>query len=463
MRNTDSASSLTGNILRVFSANLIIAIFGFIGSFIFPKILSIDSYVEYQTFLLYVGYIAITHLGFPSGMMVKYAGSEYEDIDNKQYKAEIKLLFGILISFSILFSIIALVKRDKIWWFLALVTFPNGICASYKSLLQAWNRFKAFGRLSTFLSVAIPCIGLIYYGVFKNLPGDIYIIIYIIIYWIATFGICIEIFRKISGAASNRVFSKVNWEIEKIGAIIVIGNYINVLFSSVDKQFVKIFYGNHEFAYYAFGLQMQAMMNIFISSISQPLFPAMAKGKFNKAEYSEIVHLLFIFGSLLGCAYFAASIIVKIFIKKYIPSLSVISIYFMAFPAMAVVNCLYVNLYKITGKMKEYIITLISVLLLAIVLNAIFIWIFHEYTAVAIATVITYYIWLLIGSFQFDFIEINIYDILYLICFVLCFYFITRRVNDWVGIFFFLGFDFVLANIFYKETFLKYFKRVIKR
>lgn len=33
-------------------------------------------------------------------------------------------------------------------------------------------------------------------------------------------------------------------------------------------------------AYYSFGMSMQSLMTVFIISIAQPLFPAMAQGKF---------------------------------------------------------------------------------------------------------------------------------------------------------------------------------------
>ena len=61
-------TTLKGNIFRALSANFIVAIVGFLGSFIFPRILTINDYALYHTFTLYLSYITILHLGFPSGM-----------------------------------------------------------------------------------------------------------------------------------------------------------------------------------------------------------------------------------------------------------------------------------------------------------------------------------------------------------------------------------------------------------
>lgn len=78
--------SLTGNIVKVLSANFWVAVDRIVGSFIFHKILSIEGYALYHTFTLYVSYIGILHLGFPSGMAIKYAGKNYETLDKNQYK-----------------------------------------------------------------------------------------------------------------------------------------------------------------------------------------------------------------------------------------------------------------------------------------------------------------------------------------------------------------------------------------
>ena len=70
-------------------------------------------------------------------------------------------------------------------------------------------------------------------------------------------------------------------------------------------------------------------------------------------------------GSASGVAYFACSFVVEHWIKNYIASLSVIQIYFLVFPAMAVINCLYTNLYKIRRMKNRYILDLFIMLGLA--------------------------------------------------------------------------------------------------
>lgn len=463
MMGTKKENSLVKNIVRVLSANFWVAAIGFIGSFIFPRILTIDAYALYHTFTLYLGYITITHLGFPSGMVINYAGKDYDEIDKKQYRSEILLLMGILLFFTVAFFAISIATQNRMIAYIALAIIPTGITGSYKSLLQAWNRFKLFSRISTALATAVPLAALAYYLATKTLPGDVYIVIYLAVYWVVTIAILIEINHKIVGVKANRLLSVENLRTEKIGLAMVLGNYINTLFVSADKQFVKWFFGNQEFAYYSFGMSMQSLMTVFIVSIAQPLFPAMAQGKFKDDEYNNIKELLLVFGSLSGCAYFAVSIIVKLFIQKYIRSLEVVGVYFVVFPAMAVINCLYINLYKIKGIMKTYIKTLGGILAVSIALNTIFVFAMGKFTGVAIATTITYYIWFFVGFKQFDFLRITIRDCIYLIVYTIGFFVITKIFNDYVGFVIYFVFIGALAMGCYKNELMVYIENLFKR
>lgn len=449
-------TTLKGNIFRALSANFIVAIVGFLGSFIFPRILTIDDYALYHTFTLYLSYITILHLGFPSGMAVNYAGKDFETIDKKQYKSELILLFLILTVGTIGLFAGAFIVKSTMLVYISLAVIPVGVIGSYKSLLQSWNRFRAFGRVSAILSLSVPIFAIAYYFVTGGLPGDTYIAIYLIANWLVTAYIVFENATFVRESKPNKLLSKRNFETEKIGLALVAGNYINTLFVSADKQFVNLFFDTEKFAFYSFAMSMQSLMTVFITSISQPLFPAMAQGKFHEKEYNDVKSLLVVFGSLSGCAYFAVSIIVKYFIPKYMESLSVVSVYFVVFPAMAVINCLYTNMYKIFGKMKMYVTTLAAILAIAIILNAGFVFILKDYRGVAIATTITYYIWFITGFKQFDFMKLTKNDVFYLIIYTVGFFGITKIQNYFIGFFVYGIFILILAVACYRKLLEKY-------
>lgn len=455
--------SLGGNILRVLTANFWVSAVGFISSFIFPKILSIDDYALYHTYTLYLTYITILHLGFPSGMVINYAGKDYDQIDPKQYKTEMILLGSVLSFFAVVALVLSIILHNQMLAFVALAILPNDLIGSYKSLLQAWSKFKEFSIISTILSTAIPVVALLYYVIAGILPGNVYIIINLTVNWVIALFIINEIYKKIKGVKMNPVLTAENLATEKTGIMLVLGNYVHTLFTSADKQFIKWFFGNSEFAFYSFGISMKALMTVFITSIAQPLFPAMAQGKFKDEDYSGLKELLIIFGSLSGYAYFATSIIVNNFIQKYTNSLDVVGIYFVVFPAMAVVSCLYINLYKIKNMMRLYLKTIIGVLGVSIVTNALAVKLYPDYTGVAIATVVTYYFWFFLGFKQFKFLKLTIRDILYLAFYTAGFFFTTRNLNDFVGMAVYFAFIAVIALIFYRDRVKQAVRIITKR
>lgn len=454
--------SLVKNIARVLSANFLVTIIGFAGSFIFPKILSFDDYALYHTFTLYVGYIGILHLGFPSGMVLKYAGTDYDSLDRAKYKAEISILIAILTAFTLLFVGIAIFTQDRMVWYVAAAIIPIGITSSYKSLFQAWSQFKLFSKISSIIAIAVPAIALLFYVISGYLLGDVYIVIYLVVYWLIALWMLCRAITKTYKSPCGKILTKENWETGKNGFFLVLGNYMSTLFVSADKQFIKMFYSNIEFAYYSFGMSMQNIMTVFIRSIAQPLFPAMAQGKFKDDEYNTIKTILMVFGSFSGCAYFATAIIVNRFIPKYIDSLNVVGIYFVVFPAMAVVDCLYINLYKTKGLMVTYIKTLVLVFVTAIILNGCAVMLYKEYTGVAYATTITYYIWYIIGFKQFKFIKFTIRDLIYLIVYMIGFFIITKNSSAFLGMILYFVFVILLAMVFYQKDIKLYIKKIYK-
>lgn len=457
------SKSLKQNIFRVLVTNFWVAIVGFLGSFVFPKILSVQDYALYHTFTLYIGYIAILHLGFPSGMVVNYAGKNYVDIDKKQYKSEMIILICILLFFTSSFLIVSLILNSLMLFFVSCAIMPVCLISSYYALLQAWSRFKRYSRLNMFITSAIPIIAFTHYLIRGHLPGNIYIIIYLSVYWAIMLWIVFQEGISLCQIKANKLLSKQNFITEKTGISLVIGNYMVTLFCSLDKQFVNWFFGAEEFAFYSFSMAMQTLMTIFITSISQPLFPAMANGKFSNESYPTIKRILFVFGSFSCCAYFAISIVIKLFIHKYVGSLEIVRLYFIIFPAMAVVNCIYVNLYKIQNRMYLYIKTIAFVLLCAIILNTVAVFIFKNYSGVALATAVTYYIWLFIGSKQFHFMKLEFRDIAYIISFAFGFYLVTMIKNDVIGLFCSIIFVLALCVIFYYKEILNVLKgKIVK-
>lgn len=444
------------NITKVLLSNFWVAILGLINGFVFPKAMSIDEYSIFQTYSLYLSYIGILSLGLPTGMFINYGGCDYKLINRKQYKSEIRLLVIILFFFTCLGAIAYIIAGSEMILFITLSIFPYCTVGSYQALYQSWNRFKDYSILNATLPTLICVLSLGIYFVTGQLLGFARITVNIGVYAFITFILVSEYVVFTKKVKSMPIFSAKNIDTLKVGFLISIGNFACGVLSSIDKQFIKIFYNNFDFAMYSFGISMQVLMNVFISAIAQPLYLKLATSNINRKMYNEVKEILFMFGSLSGCAYFVCSFVVTNFLPKYLKSLDIISIYFAVFPAYAVIIGLYVNLYKITRQTKKYIKSVVLMLATALILNSVAIKVYGGFQGVAVATLITYYVWLFYSCKDFISLSIERKDILYLVLFLSLFFSSTKLFGSIIGFFAYLALDLMISFLIYGSTIISY-------
>ena len=439
------------NILKVLFSNGIITIVGLVNSFIFPIILTITGYACYHEFLLFVSYINICHLGIPSGMFLNYAGHKYEETNKEQYKSEVRLLFLALLSFSLMGVLLSLISGRIIILYVSLMIMPHCIIAGFKALYQAWERFNSFSLVNTLPSTLITAISILIYCNYGFLDGTTLIQVCLGINWIVMAGIVLEYVLFTRGHKSKCIFSRYNISTLFNGLMITLGNYIFVIFHSLDKLFVDYLYEKSIFAYYSFAMAMENLMSIFITSFAVPFYTRLAGNKVNKSDYEKIKQGLLMFGGFSGCAFFAVAFVISHWIPKYNSSIEIISIFFAVFPAMAVINGFYISLYKLSKQLKRYITTLCLVVVVAFIFNVLAVMLNGGYKGIAVATMLTYYFWLFYSQKHFEEIRITLRDIVYLSGFMILF-FATKFIQNYLCGFAIFGFLIVAWDlVIYRE------------
>ncbi len=454
------------NILRVLTSNIVVMATSFINTLIIPKLLSIEGYADYQTFMLYVSYVGLMTLGFHSGLFIKYSGKQRDEIDKNQYKSEICIIVYSQILITVIAVGVAAVFKNRNLFYMALCILSINFVSVYKYLYQAWNQFKIFSIISIFQSLGFSGLVLVL-GLLKGqLTAEEVIYLYLLVNFLSFIPVYISYKKETKGIKSNRIFTEENQRIFKIGFLLMLGSGINVVFHSVDKFYIKGLFSDYEFSMYCFGITLLNVMNVFISAIAQPMYLQLSMDIDNVKKRKEYKELLFCFGALSGCAYYAVAIIVRYFIPNYIGSLSVVSVLFAIFPAVAVINCLYVNLYKATNQVKRYIRTLIVVTVCSIVFNGIGILIYRNYMSIVAATTVCYYVWLIYSSRHFEGLELTKRDLGFLAGFFVIFFGFTGMSNAFIGFVVYLVLILLWEALIYRERFrtlLSLVKNILKK
>lgn len=249
----EAGGKLLKILFRILTANALALALKTVSGILFPRYMTTQDYAEYQTFSLYLSYLPILSLGFPTGMFIKYGGQSVHSLDKCRYKSEFLLLIGILLAFAALFFGVWLVWPERMLLYITLCIVPYCLVCSYQSLYQTWGEFGRYNR-SLLAASAAPLMGsLVLLLAVKRLEAAWFIYLFIGTYGLLSALICFKTAGATRGVRAKPVFDECNFETWKTGAAICVGSYIYVLIHSLDKQVVKFAFDTTAFAEY--GLQ----------------------------------------------------------------------------------------------------------------------------------------------------------------------------------------------------------------
>lgn len=115
---------------------------------IMPKYISEIDYSYWQTFLLYVGYVPLLHLGFPGGLLLHYGQYDYNELD----KPLIRSLFSVFFVFELFFSLVILIITHFVDNDIAkIILFFVGICVVLNNVyIYTSYTFQLTNRISKY-------------------------------------------------------------------------------------------------------------------------------------------------------------------------------------------------------------------------------------------------------------------------------------------------------------------------
>ncbi len=448
------------NLLYIILSKIVVLIVGIIAGFVIPWLLSVEEYGYYQVFILYFGYLGLFHFGFNDGIYLTYGGHNLQDIPKEKFRRYFKYLFSkqvILMTVGILLSLF-LFKNERKFIFLMLsisILFVN-LNSYFHFISQSTKRFKLYSYMIILQKILtlIPILLCLVFGAFYQtlIIGNLLVNISITLIYIFKY--------------KNLVFGK-NTKGEKgefkniytVGTPLLIGNFIGTLIFTVDKMIIDIFYEIEYLAYYAFAVQMLAVILVFYDSIYQIMYPTIKR--LRSSEYNEIYFNLsniIMWLSFLGLfSYFVFSMIIKKFMPDYIVSLEIFAI--LVIGVLLRGENIIVKKPFILAEKKQNINLLIniSILGLSIILNIIAFIIFNNLISIAIASLISFSVWYIVLDILFAKMKYTIRKIkyFYLVVTILVFLLIIfKEIN--------IGFSLIILIITVGMVFIIEHRQIIK-
>lgn len=413
---------------RILVANMIYLVINILNNLLLPKFLSIDTYASIKTYNLYIGYAGFLSLGYADGMYLKYGGKDYKSIDNTDLNNTLKSYIIVELAVSILILLIGIALHDFIFQFFAVGSFLINIIGYYKNFYQATGEYGLYGKALNYQTVMMFALNSILLFLFHNDESSIYIAIQVFSAAAVAAYLTIDIGKKTHLFKTGRVLGEEIKENIKSGFSLMLGNFSSSIFTSLDRWFVKLLMSGTDFAYYSFAVSLENIINVFITPITISLYNTFCKER-NNEKILRIKKLTLMWGFVVIAAVFPVRWIVIHFLTNYTSSLTVISYLFAAQAFYAVIKGIHVNLYKADHKQKKYFVLMILMIVIAVLLNGIFYYMFKTADSFALATLATAGIWFIYCEIENKDIRLGLKHYVAIIVLLLI-YFLTTTIEQ---------------------------------
>ena len=430
---------LSKGIVQVIFANIINLIISIGNGFLLPKFLSVESYAALKTFLLYSSYIGILHLGYIDGVYMKYGGKTINEISSENFAFEKRVLALFQSGITIPIIVLASFLGDACLLFAAISVLPVNMVCFFKFVYQATGEFKEYRYITNLSAVLIFVMNVIFLFFIKTDNSLYYIgmqvaVSFIIWIYYERKNRVINTGNKLS---LERIWDRLNENIH-LGIIIMLGNFMGVWITSIDRWFVKIFFSVAEFAYYSFAVTMLRLINVVITAFSVTLYNFFCKNP-AKEEIFRVRKSVVIVGAGIIAVIFPLNFVIQTYLEKYVSAVPVIRVLFMAQFILIGVNAIYLNLYKALNLQKKYLIRMLIITITAVCLNGIigYLW-KNSIMAYAVATLLTSLIWLVLCQIDLPEYKMSKPEWLYLLL-TLVIYFVCNYLNVWIGMLVYAG------------------------
>lgn len=284
------------------SSGLILCL-GFIVGILIPKYLPVDDYGYWQIFLLYTNYVGILHLGFNDGLLVRWAAKD-KSVSANELGAALRFLIyeqAVIISFcSLLAYLILPPPFNWLSFMIFLFAFILNMTSLFTCAAQAFKMFTMLSIVNVCRNILFLII-LVALLIFNNFNYQYVVCTNTIVFSLALLTLILwfsKLLRKETFALSNLLsfgFKNIN-----VGIYILLGNFIVLLFFTIDKLMVSNYYSIKEFAIYAFASGILITIYYFVRAISEVVFPYLANANLTQRghAYRLGVLLLSLYGAL---------------------------------------------------------------------------------------------------------------------------------------------------------------------
>lgn len=404
----ESKQKFSRDLISVLISNIIVLISGIVSGFIVPKILGVEEYGFYKIFSLYITYGALLHFGFVDGILLKFAGTSYDDLDKYAFRTFSKFFIFLEILIAAIVLIISAIvippKYSTIFFLVAIDVVALNVTAYYQYISQATMRFGELSKRKILLSIFkilafFVLILLAYINVINSVKATYYVGCIVLIDVLLTIWYAWT-YKNITWGSSLKLTSckKEIIGFFKDGIILTVSFQAATIIFTLDRQFISVFFPTATYGVYSFAYNLISIVTAVVNAVALVLFPRLRQMNEKEAmkffSYGMSAILIVAFASLLG--FQPIEVIIRMLLPNYYDAILYLKIIFPGLALSCGISIIMFTYYKVLNAHKVYFGKCCIVIVVACVLNYVCYRIFHSPESISVASIITLVIWYLI-------------------------------------------------------------------
>lgn len=447
--------SLKKDFAKVAGSNVLLLIASTLNNFILPIILTMGDYANYKTYLLYVHFIGFFHLGYVDGMNIKYGGVDVDQVDKKTFWAEhhVFLIFQALITVVLLG--VAVLRHSLVMMLFALSVLPINMQSFFLFFTQAVGKFNVYAK-SVIIVPFLMCIATVIAFVFRSsVDYTIFCIIYLISYLMSWFFLEKRT-TQIIPFSSKVIFKSLLNNHKAIlysGFFIMMGTIVFSFFMTTGRWLIKWMMDNNSFAIYSMASSLLGFVLVLVNAVNKVFYPYLCRNKDDSRKNELLISVLLILSTLSLPFYFLLKLIILRFLPNYGESIEIVKLLLLTMPAVVIIQSYFINIYKAKKMERQYLRDGLIYVGISLVLNFSFYFFSKSLISIAIASVLSTYIWFFFPNKDIYTNQQPIYRAMYLLLVVSAFLIVDAFIqNTYIAFLLSLAAIMLINLMFQKKT-----------
>lgn len=324
------------NVSYLMFVNVLSFVISAVITFVVPKFLSIREYSYFQLYLFYLNYLGFCCIGWIDGIVLRYAGKYYEDIDKKVFSGQFKLysFLEILIGI-IVIVVVAIIKPDdvdkmQVFVMIGVAIILSQVNAFFRYLMQVVNYINVYAqnmlleKIVYILGVALVLGSKNYnykYLIWADLLAKLVVLVHMLI-------VNRELVKTKSVPLQGTLIEAK--ENISVGLKLLAANGSSLLIVGIIRYTIQSHWDVETFGKISLSLSVSNMFMVFVQAVGVSLFPMLRRIRKELLSklYLIIRHTLMF--SMLGMLilYYPAYRILSLWLPQYAESLHYMALMF---------------------------------------------------------------------------------------------------------------------------------------